>query len=46
MTRVAHDKLNQMQQQMEDMQRKQSNPQPQKTPRHIDGDYIDYEEVK
>ncbi len=48
-TRAAQDKLNQMQKQMEDMQRAQNaqaTASAQKKPNKIDGDYIDYEEVK
>lgn len=48
MTKVAQEKMMQMQQQMEEMQRRQqAASQPQATPKKsIDGDYIDYEEVK
>lgn len=47
MTRAAQDKLHQMQQQMEDMQQKQQQTPPaSKKANKIDGDYIDYEEVK
>ncbi len=44
MTRVAKEKLSQMQENMEDMQRKQNKSG--NTQRNIDGEYIDYEEVK
>jgi hypothetical protein len=48
MTKVAQERIMQMQQQMEDMQRRQNAPaQPTANPKkNIDGDYIDYEEVK
>ncbi|MCD6063726.1 MAG: hypothetical protein K0R82_1637 [Flavipsychrobacter sp.] len=49
-TKVATDKLAQMQKQMEDMQRQaNTNAQPKsapKAPKQVDGDYIEYEEVK
>lgn len=47
-TRLTQDRLRQMQQQMEDMQQKQSNPPSaqQQTHKVKEGDYIDYEEVK
>lgn len=44
MTRMAKEKLGQMQQNMEDMQRRQSRPE--SSQGSIDGEYIDYEEVK
>jgi hypothetical protein len=47
MTRAAQDKLHQMQKQMEEMQQKQQQAPPvSKKTGKIDGDYIDYEEVK
>lgn len=48
MTKVAQQKMAQMQQQMEEMQRRQqAAAQPSAQPKkNIDGDYIDYEEVK
>ncbi|HRO44179.1 MAG TPA: hypothetical protein PL009_15200 [Flavipsychrobacter sp.] len=45
-SRVAQDKMRQMQQQMEDMQRQQQAPSPKQTEKVKEGDYIDYEEVK
>jgi len=48
MTKMAQERMAQMQQQMEDMQRRQqaaSQPSP-RPKKNIDGDYIDYEEVK
>ncbi|MBS1778012.1 MAG: hypothetical protein JST70_01720 [Bacteroidetes bacterium] len=47
-TRAAQSKMAQMQKQMEDMQRAQQTPQPasQQRTNKIDGDYIDFEEVK
>lgn len=48
MTKVAQEKMMQMQQQMEDMQRRQNAASQPKASakKNIDGDYIDYEEVK
>lgn len=48
MTKVAQERMMQMQQQMEEMQRRQqAASQSQAAPKkNIDGDYIDYEEVK
>jgi hypothetical protein len=48
MTNMAQQKLNEMQKQMEEMQRKQQQAQPNTTKKaqQVDGDYIDYEEVK
>lgn len=48
MTNMAQQKLNEMQRQMEEMQRKQQQAQAAtaKKPQQVDGDYIDYEEVK
>jgi hypothetical protein len=45
-TSVAHGKIREMQQQMEEMQKKSNTPPPAAKPRQVDGDYIDYEEVK
>ncbi|WP_276132444.1 hypothetical protein [Polluticoccus soli] len=49
-TKAANDKLAQLQKQMEDMQRQaNANAQPKqasKAPKQVDGDYIEYEEVK
>ena len=44
MTRMAKDKLSQMQQNMEDMHRKQGRAE--SSQRSVDGEYIDYEEIK
>ena len=48
MTKVAGDHMRKMQQQMQDMQQQQSQPRPSSPAggRHVDGDYIEYEEVK
>jgi hypothetical protein len=48
MTNMAQQKLNEMQKQMEEMQRKQQQAQANTTKKaqQVDGDYIDYEEVK
>lgn len=46
---MAQSRIRQMQQQMEDMHRQQSQPaapQQHHAPKQVDGDYIDYEEVK
>lgn len=45
MTRVAQDRLRQMQQQMDEMQQQQATP-PKQQQKVKEGDYIDYEEVK
>ncbi len=48
MTRMAQDKMAQMQKQMQDMyeqQNRQQHPTP-KASKQVDGDYIDYEEIK
>lgn len=44
-TKAAQDKLNQMQQKMDEMQREQE-AKNKRASRPIEGDYIDYEEVK
>jgi len=45
MTKNASEHMRRMQQQMQDMHQQQ--PQPQKNAdRHVDGEYIDYEEVR
>lgn len=41
---MTQDRLRQMQQQMDNMQKKNATPEKQK--KSVDGDYIDYEEVK
>ena len=48
MTRMAQDKMAQMQKQMQDMYEQQNRQQPAtpKVSKRVDGDYIDYEEVK
>ena len=47
MTKAAGDHMRKMQQQMQDMQQQQQSPQrPSGGNTHIDGDYIEYEEVK
>jgi diacylglycerol kinase family enzyme len=48
MTNMAQQKLNEMQKQMEEMQRKQqqAHTNTPKKAQQVDGDYIDYEEVK
>jgi hypothetical protein len=43
-TSMTQDRLRQMQQQMDNMQKKNAAPEKQK--KSVDGDYIDYEEVK
>jgi hypothetical protein len=49
-TKMAQDRMQDMQQQMERMQQQQranTPPQPQPAkPKHVEGDYIEYEEVK
>lgn len=46
-TRVASTRMREMQQQMEDMQAKANNPGPAASkPKPVEGDYIDYEEIK
>lgn len=47
-TNMAQQKLNEMQRQMEEMQQKQQQTQANtaQKPQQVDGDYIDYEEVK
>ncbi len=44
-TKTAHDKLSEMQKRMEQMQQEQERAT-KKQNRSVDGDYIDYEEVK
>lgn len=44
-TKTAHDKLSEMQKRMEQMQQEQERATKKKN-RSVDGDYIDYEEVK
>lgn len=44
-SRMASTRMREMQQQMEEMQQKANNPVTPK-PRTVDGDYIDYEEIK
>lgn len=44
-TRMTQDKLRQMQENMDNMQ-KQQQPKPQAQSKVKEGDYIDYEEVK
>jgi len=46
MTRTAKEQMQRMQQQMQDMQQQQPSSRPSAANRHIDGDYIEYEEVK
>jgi type II secretory pathway component PulM len=47
MTRTAKEQMQRMQQQMQDMQQQQqAQPKATTASRHIDGDYIEYEEVK
>lgn len=47
MTRTAKEQMQRMQQQMQDMhQQQQAQPKTAAASRHIDGDYIEYEEVK
>jgi hypothetical protein len=41
-TRMTHSHMNDMRRKMEEMEQKQRAPQP----KRVDGDYIDYEEVK
>ena len=44
---MAQDRMQQMQQQMNEMQQKTNTPAPTpKKPKAVDGDYIEYEEVK
>jgi uncharacterized membrane protein (DUF106 family) len=43
MTRMTQNHLNDMRQKMEHMEQKQNNHQ---SSRRVDGDYIDYEEIK
>ncbi len=43
-TSMTQQKMKEMQKQMEEMQR--TNTQPKKNTRQVEGDYIDYEEVK
>lgn len=43
-TSMTQQKMKEMQKQMEEMQR--TNAQPKKNTRQVEGDYIDYEEVK
>ena len=46
-TKMAQDRMQQMQQQMNEMQQKTNTPAPTpKKPKAVDGDYIEYEEVK
>jgi hypothetical protein len=47
-TKMAQDRMQDMQKQMEQMQQQQrANTPPQAAkPKRVDGDYIDYEEVK
>ncbi|MBS1585763.1 MAG: hypothetical protein JSS82_09470 [Bacteroidetes bacterium] len=46
MTRTAKEQMQRMQQQMQDMQQQQPKQHSSAGNRHIDGDYIEYEEVK
>ncbi|RYE23332.1 MAG: hypothetical protein EOP51_10865 [Sphingobacteriales bacterium] len=50
MTKMANDRVQQMQKEMNNMQQRAnaqaSNPTPKQQPRQVDGDYIEYEEVK
>lgn len=50
MTRMTASKMQQMQQQMQDMQQRQQQPTPppvaKSKPQSVDGEYIEYEEVK
>jgi hypothetical protein len=43
--RMANSRMREMQQKMEEMQQQAQNPAPGK-PKVVDGDYIDYEEIK
>ncbi len=45
-TSATQKKMREMQNQMEEMQKKAANPEPKAKPRRVEGDYIDYEEVK
>jgi len=42
LTRMTHSHMNDMRKKMEDMQQQVNTPRP----KRVDGDYIDYEEVK
>ena len=45
MTKTASDHMRKMQQQMQDMQQ-QAQQGPSRAGKHLDGDYIEYEEIK
>jgi hypothetical protein len=45
-TRVASQRMREMQSQMENMEQKSNASSTTHTPRQVDGDYIEYEEVK
>lgn len=45
-TRMASSRMREMQDQMNQMQQQANNPNPAPKPKPVDGEYIDYEEVK